>query len=185
MAPVSSDSSAAISLLDMHTLLIHPPSSCTASMRSLVQRSGRKSSVGVSLASSSPKRVKSAAAYGFDSCQWRETSHPHREPPTAGSVQPTSRHCRVVSQRRPRLHQVTFPTTPSEPCVHLSMHTALQGCGLTSQGFLHHPVHHWYILSAFPCTPFPVYQALPRSFEYYEYSLAMRFSSFRRSRRFT
>lgn len=53
-----------------------------------------------------------------------------------------------------------------EPCMRLSMHTALQERGL---------------LSRYPLCPFPVYRTLPRSFEYYGHSVTMRLSTFRRS----
>ena len=69
-----------------------------------------------------------------------------------------------VDNRRAILARFQLP--PSEPCMHLSMHTALQGYGLLSRN---------------PLYPFPVYQALPWSFEYYGYSVAMCLSTFRRS----
>ncbi len=52
--------------------------------------------------------------------------------------------------------------------MHLSIHTALQGCGF---GADHQPSP----------VPLPVYRALPRSFENYGHSVAMHLSMFRRS----
>ena len=74
------------------------------------------------------------------------------------------------------LFQPPFP----EPCLHLSAHTALQFpmiCWAGDAHFTYHPRASWYSLP-----PFPMYQALPRSFEYYGGSVAMSVSACRRSR---
>jgi hypothetical protein len=78
------------------------------------------------------------------------------------------------------LGTVLFRPPLPEPCLHLSAHTALQFPMISWAGdapLTYHPRASWYFLP-----PFPVYRALPRSFEYYGGSVAMSFSACRRSR---
>ena len=75
---------------------------------------------------------------------------------------------------------VLFRPPPSEPCLHLSAHTALQLPIASQVGDAHltyRPVSLWYHLP-----PFVMSWALPQAFGYYGGSVAMRFAPCRRSR---
>jgi hypothetical protein len=74
-----------------------------------------------------------------------------------------------------------FCRPPSEPCVQVSKHTALQLMATTRVQVCAHPVP-FFLSIATRLFPFPLSQALPRAVGYYGNSVAVRVSPGRRSR---
>jgi hypothetical protein len=82
-------------------------------------------------------------------------------------------------QTRPNSARFQLPLP--EPDRRLSPHPALTAIGHPLPGLLPHPRQHWYCVRPFALDSFPVSWALPQAVEYYESSVAMGLSAFRRS----